>query len=190
MTRPRCLAFGVRPDSPKVMWDKDIGTELTGSDAYMKALESIAQYIKRTCVGLPWGVKDTKYGSYVETDLTERPWSVYETKHGFHLVIKCKTWDEAQYRIFDIQREIGGQSIMSCRMQRLRVSPKIAEVGGQEISPAPILLESNVTYDIRARVDGRPPEVYKTYDIGLDSLMTKEQLESTPQSLPRRLEDI
>lgn len=143
VNRVRCLAVGVVPDSPSVYWDADT------TDKPM-----MLEKIRAICRGQ---LRDLSKS-------TGRPYAIFESKHGYHFVVKCKSWDEAQDFLYYLKQRLGTNSIMSCRKQRLRISPKIDEVGGKDISPRPVLIETN--WDAELRTGHR--EIYHTYDVGLD----------------------
>lgn len=139
----RCLAIGIKVEDPRIFWDRDIKE---GEDRERVILD-IRTYLDKS------GISE------------KRLWSIYSSKHGFHIIVKCESWDETQEYLYEFKKNIGGQSIMSCRQQRIRISPKFLELGAKDISEAPVLLCSNTKEELRI---GRK-EIYSTYDIGLET---------------------
>ena len=141
----RVMAFGIIPDVPLVFWDLDC-------DDPKEGLKKIDKIVKER------GLRN---------ELSEggRPYAIYKTKHGYHFIIRCKSWDEVQDWLYILKEQTGGQSIMNCRKQRIRVTMKFLERNGMELSPAPKLIETNWVSDLRT---GKK-EIYTTYDYGLNA---------------------
>lgn len=156
----RCIAIGIVPEYPRVFWDMDCKDKKDG-------LESLHDYLKQY-----------SHAFFLNQD---PHYAIYETSNGYHLIIGCRDWDEAQTRLYDLKKMTHGQSIMSCRKQRIRVSPKWAANGidekglsfvdqrelrtNFEVSPEPMLTETNTDFELRT---GRK-EIYFTYNTGLNA---------------------
>ena len=94
-------------------------------------------------------------------------WQIRHTKHGFHLLMRYETWDEVQEDLYRLKELTGKVSIMSCRKQRLRISPKWDLDKGLETSPVPVVMEScghDSEFDIEHNRNLARLEFYKTYD--------------------------
>lgn len=153
--RPRMMAIGVVPTTPFVLWDYDLA-ENEKRNEVKERLEWYATGWRSTMANI--GVH----------------WCIRETKHGFHLIMQVPSWDDADYTLKELYRITHKQSIMSCRKQRLRVSPKW-DMQGREVSPVPKVVsgcEHRTEWwnDIKK---GRF-EFYYTYDNGIDTGMTEE----------------
>ena len=160
---PRCIAIGIVPEYPRVFWDMDCKDKKDG-------LESLHDYLKQY-----------RHAFFFNQD---PHYAIYETSNGYHLIIGCRDWDEAQIRLYDLKRMTHGQSIMSCRRQRIRISPKwmvysdtedirIANSAPKvEVSPEPKLIETNTDFELRS---GRK-EIYFTYNTGLNAGSVLDEL--------------
>ena len=130
----RCIAIGIVPQIPSVFWDYD----LTPEEEVGKAIETLETYAKS---------KKVRY-------------AIYQTKHGLHLILETVTWDNAQNWLYELKKLTNKQSIMSCRKQRIRISPKWLKINGQIVSPEPKRILDNTIAELRV---GRK-ETYETYD--------------------------
>lgn len=160
---PDVYAIGVVPLCPFVLWDYDLN-EFDVPEIGLQILKDFA---------LARG--GTEFASVV----LHHHFAIRVTKHGYHLVMACQSWDEAQAYLYELYKITNKRSIMSCRKQRLRISPKWHYRTGAIVSPAPMTIEgcehrdtwlADITDRGRTRL-----EMYKTKDVGLDSGLTEKQ---------------
>jgi hypothetical protein len=154
----RVCAIGVLPNVPYVYWDYDFeDNERNEPQAGMIILKGMA------------AVQEPKHYHYC----------IRRTKHGLHLVMQVDTWDNAQAALYELKKITNKISIMNCRKQRMRISPKWDMVTGEVRSPAPRVVDgcihSNTWYqDITDRKISRL-EFYTTFEHTISTREWKPQ---------------
>lgn len=158
-----CCAIGIIPLTPYVYWDYDLDeTELTDRGKTFAALR-LRDFAKGLCA------------------LRHNHWCIRATKNGLHLVQQVPDWDTAQAALTNLYALTHKVSIMNCRKQRIRISPKWDLHTGAVLSPAPFVVdgcEHKETWyvDITDRTKGKL-EFYLTKD------KTKEVRQWKPEDL-------
>lgn len=146
----RCMAIGVVPKQPFVLWDYDLDeVEILHRLGVVEALEHLAEHL----------IPGTQH----------RHWCIRETKNGYHLVVQTDTWDESQNALYYLHDLTHKQSIMSCRRQRIRVSPKWS-LTGVELSFTPRVIRGCLhKSEYWNEIKGGHLEFYWTYERGIDT---------------------
>lgn len=156
--RRRCCAIGLVPNTPIVYWDYDLNNE-SESDA------------------ISW-LKN--YATAYREDSDHTHYAIRKTKHGLHLVMQVRTWDAADFTLRELKNLTDKVSIMSCRKQRIRISPKWELKTGFVLSPAPYVIDgcphTETWYaDITDKSKGRL-EYYETYEHTVDTKQWTPQM--------------
>ena len=165
------ICIGIVSRDPVIMWDYDYAEKETFDSAMKTLHDYILGKTDTQKVKICHFSDENSPDEIGHSDGFARHWGIFETRHGLQMIVKCPNWDEAQTRLLELKLLTGKQSILSCRKQRIRISPKYENISkdkatfgiGGIVSPEPKLIMACLCWtDVRKQ--NVRYEIYKSYE--------------------------